>query len=135
MSDQSEYDVFLSHNSADKPAVEELARRLEDEAGLRPFLDRWHLIPGDPWQEALEDALKQSRTCAIFIGPRGISPWEHEEMRAAIDQRVADQAFRVIPVQLPGAERGKRGRLPPFLVRATWVEFRESLDAADAFHC
>jgi hypothetical protein len=45
MSDRSTYDVFLSHNSADKPAVEELARRLEDEAGLRPFLDRWHLAP------------------------------------------------------------------------------------------
>ena len=128
------YDVFLSHNSQDKPAVERLARRLTDEASLRPFLDKWHLVPGEPWQEALEEALDQSRTCAVFIGPRGISPWEHEEMRAAIEQRVADRAFRVIPVLLPGAERGERGRLPAFLTRTTWVEFRESLDDPDAFH-
>ena len=50
------YDVFLSHNSADKPAVELIARRLRDEAGLAPFLDKWHLVPGESWQEALEQA-------------------------------------------------------------------------------
>jgi hypothetical protein len=55
-------------------------------------------------------------------------------MRAAIEQRVADRAFRVIPVLLPEAERGKRGRLPAFLTRTTWVEFRKTLDDADAFH-
>ncbi|MFX1355008.1 MAG: TIR domain-containing protein [Promethearchaeota archaeon] len=127
------YDVFLSHNSANKPAVEELAHRLTDEAGLRPFLDKWHLIPGDPWQEAIEEALDQSRTCAVFIGPSGTGPWQNEEMRAAIEQRVADRAFRVIPVLLPGAERGERGRLPAFLTRTTWVEFRKGLDDANAF--
>jgi hypothetical protein len=130
---ETKYHVFLSHNSADKPAVEVLARRLADEAGLYPFLDKWHLIPGEPWQEAIEKALDQSRTCAVFVGPRGIGPWEHEEMRAAIEQRVADRSFRVIPVLLPGAKRGKRGRLPAFLARATWVEFQESLEDAEAF--
>ena len=52
------YDVFLSHSSADKPAVEELARRLK-QAGIEPFLDKWNLIPGLPWQEAIEEALGQ----------------------------------------------------------------------------
>ena len=51
------FQVFLSHNSADEPAVEELAHRLRKE-GVEPWLDKWHLIPGDPWQPALEDALK-----------------------------------------------------------------------------
>jgi hypothetical protein len=45
MSDQPTYDVFLSHNSADKAAVEILARRLREEAGLNPFLDMWNLVP------------------------------------------------------------------------------------------
>ena len=49
------YDVFLSHNGPDKPAVEELARRLIRK-GIEPFLDIWNLIPGDAWQEALEEA-------------------------------------------------------------------------------
>jgi hypothetical protein len=76
------YDVFLSHNSADKDAVEAVARRLEDEAALSPLLDQWHLIPGNPWQEELEQALDAARTCAVFIGPHGVGPWENEEMRS-----------------------------------------------------
>jgi len=40
----------------------------------------------------------------------------------------------VIPVLLPGAERAKRSSLPTFLAATTWVEFRDSLDDADAFH-
>jgi hypothetical protein len=32
--------------SNDKTTVEALAKRLQVEAGLRPFLDKWHLVPG-----------------------------------------------------------------------------------------
>jgi hypothetical protein len=42
------YDVFLSHDGADKAAVEEIALRLLDEAGLRPFLDKWERCTGGP---------------------------------------------------------------------------------------
>ncbi len=127
------HDVFLSHNSADKPIVEELARRLVKE-GIQPWLDRWNLIPGEPWQEAIEKALQSCATCAIFIGPSGTGPWQNEEMRAAVDRRVGEKGFRVMPVLLPGAERPERSWLPDFLVRTTWVEFRTTLDDADAFH-
>ncbi len=135
MTNEARYHVFLSHNSADKPAVEELARRLVKD-GIQPWLDTWNLIPGEPWQEAIEEALERCATCAVFIGPSGASPWQNEEMRAAIDRRVREGGgrFRVIPVLLPGAERGERSRLPTFLVATTWVEFRRSLDDEDAFH-
>jgi hypothetical protein len=129
----SQFHVFLSHNSADKPLVEELARRLVKE-GLQPWLDKWNLIPGEPWQEAIEEALAKCVTCAVFIGPSGTGPWHNEEMRAAIDRRVNCGQFRVIPVLLPGAERDERSRLPTFLIAATWVEFRHSLDDPEAFH-
>jgi WD40 repeat protein len=130
-----EFDVFLSHSSLDKPAVEELARYLTRQ-NLRPWLDKWNLVPGEPWQEALEAALADCATCAVFIGPSGTGPWQNEEMRSAIDRRVADSdgRFRVIPVLLPGAQRGDRSRLPGFLSRTTWVEFRHSLDEEDALH-
>ena len=68
------YDIFLSHNSADKPAVEELAKRLIEE-NIIPWLDKWNLIPGDPWQEGIEKALDSCSTCAVVMGPSGISPW------------------------------------------------------------
>jgi len=87
------YDIFLSHNSADKPAIEELARRLVKE-GIQPWLDKWNLIPGKPWQEAIEEALEHCATCAVFVGASGAGPWQNEEMRAAIDRRVSESGGR-----------------------------------------
>ena len=132
---QQQFDVFLSHNSADKPAVEELARRLKAE-GIESWLDKWHLVPGEPWQPALERALEASTSVAVFIGPSGLGPWQDEEMRAAIARRVSQSEgrFRVIPILLPGGTREERSRLPTFLVASTWVEFRKSLDEDEAYH-
>ena len=128
------YDVFLSHNSADKPSVEQLARRLLD-AGIKPWLDSWNLVPGDPWQEGLEEALDTCASCAVFLGPSGVGPWHNEELRVALDRRARDRArqFRVIPVLLPGADPADPNTLPRFLSRMTWVDFRSGLDDAEAF--
>ena len=130
---QNRYDVFLSHNSADKVSVEQLAVRLEDETGLKPFLDKWHLVPGEPWQEAIEEALDNSAACAVFLGPGGLGSWENEEMRTALERRVRDKSFRVIPVLLPGADPGDSTTLPSSLGRMTWVSFSSGLDNAEAF--
>ena len=128
------YDVFLSHSGPDKAAVEELARRLKRD-GIEPFLDKWNLIPGDPWQEPLEEALINSAACAVFIGPGGFSPWHNEELRTAIEHRVSASRgrYRVIPVLLPGASRLGEEKLPPLLRRTTWVQFSRTLDDAEAF--
>ena len=118
------YDVFLSHNSADKLAVQTLADRLRA-AGLAPFLDIWHLIPGTPWQEGIEEALEASATVAVFVGPSGITPWHSEELRAALDRAVRGRDdYRVIPVLLPGADEGS---VSGFLNRRVWVDFRSGL--------
>ena len=129
------FDVFLSHASTDKPLVEELARRLARE-NLRPWLDKWNLIPGTAWQPEIEAVLADCVTCAVIIGSGGFGPWHHEEMRLAIGRRVEDRehVFRVIPVLLPGVERPERSKLPGFLTATTWVEFRDTLDDPAAFH-
>lgn len=124
------YDVFLSHNSDDKAAVKKLAESLI-EKGIKPWLDIWNLVPGQEWQPALEDALDCCDSCAVLIGPSGISPWQNQEMRAAIDLRVKNSGYRVIPVLLPHAEHGQRSLLPKFLAAATWVDFPGS-DYEDA---
>ena len=131
----SRISVFLSYNSADKPVVEKLAHRLIKE-GIEPWLDKWNLIPGEPWQEAIEEALYRCTTCVVFWGPSGVGPWQNEEMRAAIDRRAHEGQgnFRVIPVLLPGAERGERSRMPTFLVATTWVEFHRTLEDEAAIH-
>lgn len=130
--DDYAFDVFLSHSRSEKSAVEEIAERLEAKFGIRVFLDRWHLIPGEPWQEALEQALASSKSCAVFVGPSGIGPWENEEMRAALEQAVYSRSFRVIPVLLPGADLCNPSVLPAFLRRRTWVQFGDSVDDDEA---
>ena len=124
------YDVFLSHSSADKPAVEELARKLQ-KAGIEPFLDKWNLIPGRLWQPDLEAGLRNSRACIIFVGSEGIGPWHRQEMLVALDRAAREPDFPVIPVLLPGFKRP--ADIPDFLTQRTWVTF-SSLEDEDAFH-
>lgn len=127
------FDVFLSHNGKDKPIVERIARLLEAR-GLKVWLDKWNLVPGEPWQEEIETALDESETIAVFTGSHGISPWENMEMRSAIEEHVRDKNRRVIPVLLPGAPEYKDLKLPRFLKHFGFVDFRTGADDADALY-
>ncbi|QDK77760.1 toll/interleukin-1 receptor domain-containing protein [Spirosoma sp. KCTC 42546] len=126
--------VFLSHNSADKLLVEIIGDKLRKD-NLDPWLDKWNLVPGDPWQEALEEALDECQVCIVFFGKSGIGPWQNEEMRSAIEQRVSDKskAFKVIPVLLPGVHQDKDLKIPRFIKRLTWVNFSNSIDEDEAY--
>lgn len=66
MATEFEYDVFLSHASADKPAVRELAERLEGD-GLRVWLDEWVIQPGDLVSLKVEQGLESSRTLVLVM--------------------------------------------------------------------
>ncbi|MEU6799874.1 toll/interleukin-1 receptor domain-containing protein, partial [Streptomyces neyagawaensis] len=99
---ESSYDVFASYRRQDGQAVQTIATRLRDQ-GLKVWFDRWSLTPGLPWQPAIETAVAQCRTIAVFIGPPGIGGWQEREMRQALDRQVQDSDLRVIPVLLPGA--------------------------------
>ncbi len=123
------FHVFLSHSSADKPAVEQIAQRLR-ERGLHPYLDKWHLVRGAPWQPALQKALEECETAAIFFGPSGLGTWQHEELQLALDRAVRSRNdFRVISVLLPGADPDQ---LRGFIRLRTWADFRAGLDSEPA---
>ena len=128
------YDAFLSYNSQDRPAVREVAERLEGE-GLELYLEEWELAPGREFQPALAEGLRDSKTCVVFLGPNGLGPWQKQELQVAIDKRARDAAFHVIPVLLPGTERPRRGDVAhlEFLINASWVEFLTTLDDERAF--
>jgi len=129
------YDAFLSHNSKDKPVVEEIGKYLKKEANLKVFLDSWCLIPGNEWQEDLESALTQSHSCVVFVGQNEIGPWQNEEMRYALDEMVSKRSIRVVPVLLPGVKRPeKESLLPIFLRRRMWVEFQNHWNELDALN-
>ncbi|MCG6862243.1 MAG: toll/interleukin-1 receptor domain-containing protein [Chromatiaceae bacterium] len=116
----SDFDVFLSHNSKDKTAVRELARRLEGRK-IRAWLDEEQLIPGRNWPPLLERGITQSNTGAVLVGQDGLGPWEDEEMQTLLRHEFAN-GKPVIPVLLPRAP--KEPKLPPFLDNRTWVDLR-----------
>ena len=118
------FDVFLSHNSRDKPAVSDLATVLR-ERGLIVWLDIDELRPGMPWQPLLEAGIRESRSVAVLIGSDGLGPWQDEETQAALTLAVKLKR-PVIPCLLPDAP--VEPELPLFLGNRTWVDLRPALD-------
>ncbi len=117
-----DFDVFLCHNSEDKLEVKGIGEKLK-EVGLLPWLDEWELRPGLPWQEALEKEIEQIKSAAVFVGKKGIGPWQQHELNAFLREFVKRRC-PVIPVLLPDAP--KEPELPIFLKGMTWVDFRKS---------
>lgn len=124
--------VFLSHNSADKPQVENIGCRLR-ESGFEPRLDKWDMPAGDRWQEWLERELMSCDACLIFFGQQGWGPWHDAEMRVALDRSIGKKNLRIIPVLLPDVPKETIADLPSFLRAYNAVQFRQSLDDKDAF--
>jgi GTPase SAR1 family protein len=119
--ESKDYDVFLCHNSEDKPAVKALGEKLMQQAIL-PWLDEWELRPGIPWQKALEDQIEKVKSVAVFVGEKGLGPWQDMEQSAFLRQFVKRDC-PVIPVLLSTCDQVPK--LPVFLGGMTWVDFRK----------
>lgn len=117
-----EFDVFLCHNSADKPAVKRIGLRLK-ERGVLPWLDEWELPPGQAWQPLLEQQIGHIRSAAVCVGAAGVGPWQEQEIYGFL-RAFVDRKCPVIPVLLDDAPRTPT--LPIFLQAMTWVDFRAS---------
>ncbi len=119
--ESAQYDVFLAHNSIDKPAVESLARVLREQYKLEVWFDAWRLRPGLSWQKEMEEGIRGSKAGAVLVGKDGIGPWENEEMEALL-QLALRQGLPVIPVLLPGVTA--EPELPVFLANRHFVDLR-----------
>jgi hypothetical protein len=129
------YDVFLSHSHADAARVENLAERLVDDHGLNPWLDRWVLVPGKPWQQAMAKGIEEAQSCAICLGSNTPQGWFRREVEKALNRQSGDESFGVIPVLLPGA-RAQSAELMAgtFAELNTWVDFSRADIAAGELH-
>jgi hypothetical protein len=129
--EQGPFDVFLSHAHVDADLVEQVGIRLEDQAGLTVWLDRWVLVPGQHWQQEMAKGLHEARTCAVCVGEQTPSGWFREEIERALNRQTKDTSFRVIPVVLP---HGNSEIIDNFLELRTWVHFEDGIDDDYAFH-
>lgn len=95
------YDVFLSFDRDDQRKVQELNEALIA-AGLSTFMTTSALTPGDQIAESTAQAIHHSRFLLVCAGSRGIGVWQKREIELA---QSSNQAIRIVPVLLPGAEQ------------------------------
>ncbi len=114
-----QFDVFLSHNSVDKPWAIKLKNALLL-YGVSVWLDKDEIRPGDIFSEALEQGLANSKAMALIVSPEAMqSGWVRAEYYRALSLATDKQVrLQLIPVILREAE------LPGFLQDRKWVDFR-----------
>jgi WD40 repeat protein len=118
------YDVFLSHNSQDKPRVRKLAERLRD-AGLRVWFDEWVIRPGDDIYLAIEHGLEAARVQVLCLSPAALgSEWVTLERGTVLFRDPGNAGRRFVPLLLADCT------MPDTLRRYKYVDYRGETQAA-----
>jgi hypothetical protein len=127
MPTKKRFDIFISHNSIDKPWAIKLKGALESQ-GLRVWLDKDQIRPGDLFVHALEEGIEACKCVAIVVSPESMeSGWVYEEYsRALVLANTRKQQVRLIPLIL------RTAKLPGFLSSRNWVDFRDEVGFAES---
>jgi tetratricopeptide (TPR) repeat protein len=120
------FDVFLSYAGTDEAWVRRLAEDLK-RYGVRVWLDRDEIRPGDRFVDALERGLEQSDSVALVVSPESMaSGWVAEEYNRAVALTMrSNQPLQLVPVVL------RRTELPGFLAGREPVDFRDASQYAE----
>ncbi|MEH1780097.1 MAG: GUN4 domain-containing protein [Nostoc sp.] len=125
------FDVFLAHNSLDKPEVIAIAKKLK-RYNLNPWLDREQIFPGDNIHEAVFQGISQSKVGAFFISQNGLGTFQENLELGGIIQfflkKRKEQSFRVIPILLPGVSDIPENFF--YLRQWAWIKFTSLDDPA-----
>ncbi len=65
------FDVFLSHNSADKEIVRKIAETLRD-SGFKVWFDEWVIEYGDDIFFEIEKGLEESQVLLLFLSEKAL---------------------------------------------------------------
>jgi len=113
------FDVFLSYHSGDADWVETLKTALEAK-GIRVWIDREQIRPGDLFPGALARAIGGVQCVVLVLSPGSVaSTWVEEEFNLALARRC-----RVIGALIDDVEP------PGFLEGRSWVDFRDAAQFA-----
>jgi len=65
--------IFISHNSKDKPLIEPIANHLADTFGRENvFYDSWSIQPGDDILDKMDDGLEKADIFFFFMSPNSL---------------------------------------------------------------
>ena len=92
------YDVFLSHNRAQKDWTRQLGRQLRDE-GFKVWFGEWCLRGGENWIVGLRRGVKESRHVVFVVSPESMDAvWPRFEVYLAIFHDPAADDRKLIPI-------------------------------------
>ncbi|AFY33551.1 GUN4 domain-containing protein [Calothrix sp. PCC 7507] len=129
---QPQFDVFLAHNSLDKPQVRVVAAALKLR-GLEVWIDEEQISPGQIFQVEIQKAIQKVKTAVIFIGKQGLGRWQTIELPTLYSQFMqAENVTTVIPVLLPDVKEIPKDLL--FLTQHHWVSFANGIDDVEALY-
>ncbi|MEH2102830.1 MAG: GUN4 domain-containing protein [Nostoc sp.] len=120
---QPQFDVFLAHNSQDKPQVRAIASYLKQRS-LRVWLDEEQIYGGDTPYREIEKALCKSKSVVFVIGSSGPGRWQGNLELPIIVDLVINSNLRLIPVLLPGIKEIPAEANYRFLRTKSWIDFK-----------
>lgn len=113
-----QFDIFLSYRSIESAEAENLRDAL-GARGVRVWLDKDEIRPGDRFAESLETGLATSRAVGLIATPDSVaSDWVKNEYYRALSLS-ADGELQLIPLLFGAAQ------LPGFLKDRSWINFQE----------
>jgi formylglycine-generating enzyme required for sulfatase activity len=116
--------VFLSYHTPDRIIALSLKRAIEDTLrGADVFVDQTHLRYGHLWQPSLFDAIAKAQAFLILVSHRA-GDWQKFEYYEALDRKVKNDAFVLLPVIIADRAKGPAANLPG-LAQLHWIESTE----------
>ncbi len=125
------YDLFLSYSSRDTNEAQAVEGAASN-AGLRVFLAKRDLAPGDQWEERIRIALLQSREVGVLMTTDSLSShWVTSEWASAwLLQRIATPILKDVTVsQLP--ERLRSSQTADYYKLNQYLDAVKSRKSAD----
>ncbi len=126
-----DYDVFLSHSSADKAWVEGLGHDLESnclgDRNLKVFLDKWDIPGGANIPLHLDGALKKSAFILLVMSPEMLtSDWCTAEWTSQFYSDPTNRLGRILPIRFRDLSLDKSSRIdvPSFLANLNYFDYR-----------
>jgi len=109
--------IFISHSSIDKPALEEILPALADKLNLRfpadLWFDKWKIRGGDDIHQKVERGVEGSDIVILFASSSSLkSGWVDKEWRTKHLEEINSGEIRVITAVLNGTTPNE---LPSFL--------------------
>jgi hypothetical protein len=112
--------LFLSHSSADKRFVHQLAVDLTSRR-IPVWFDKWELKVGDSLSAKISEGINSSGWLAVVLSKNSVeSPWFKKELNAALARELRDQNVFVLPIVLDDC------KIPLFLLDKVFADFRQS---------